>query len=125
MENRFGDRSRGVRIRERVDLWVDRFFSLCIEGVVLFLVWCLLQVFVMASFRIPSDSMEPGLTAGDCILVNKLVQGPRLFNLRKAFSVEDVKIYRMPGWGSIGRNDVVVINFMIIRMMSVDLLNII
>ncbi len=111
MESRFGGRSRGIRIRKQVDLWVGRFSSLCIGGVVLFLVWCLLQIFVFASFSIPSDSMEPGLTAGDRILVNKLVQGPRLFNLRKAFNGEETRIYRMPGWGSIERNDVVVFNF--------------
>lgn len=33
------------------------------------------------SFKIPSDSMEPALFAGDNILVNKWVMGGRLFDI--------------------------------------------
>ena len=31
--------------------------------------------------KIPSDSMEPSLLAGDCILVDKCSGGARLFNV--------------------------------------------
>lgn len=37
-----------------------------------------------ASFKIPSDSMEPALIAGDNILVNKWVMGGRLFDIWEA-----------------------------------------
>lgn len=43
-----------------------------------------LQVFVVTSFKIPSDSMEPSLLAGDYILVDKCSGGARLFNVLDA-----------------------------------------
>ena len=38
------------------------------------IIWLLLQIFVFASFAIPSDSMEPVLIPGDYVLVNKNVE---------------------------------------------------
>ena len=55
-----------------------------------------LQVFVVTSFKIPSDSMEPSLLAGDCILVDKCSGGARLFNVLDAVEKKEVKIQRMP-----------------------------
>ena len=74
-------------------------------------IWLLLQVFIFTSFRIPSDSMEPELEAGDCVLVNKLLIGPRLFNLSAAMKGEQVEIHRIPGLNSIQRNNILVFNF--------------
>ena len=71
----------------------------------------LLLVASIASFKIPSDSMEPALLAGDNILVNKCVMGGRLFNIGDALEDEEVNISRLPGWGKVKRNDVVVFNF--------------
>ena len=73
--------------------------------------WLLLQVSSIATFRIPTDSMEPALTAGDNILVNKWVMGARIFNLWDAAEGKDVKIRRLPAFGRIRRNDVLVFNF--------------
>lgn len=70
-----------------------------------------LQVFVFTSFKVPSKSMEPTLTPGDYILVDKCSTGARLFNLLKAVNGEEVEIYRVPGWRKIRRNDVLVFNF--------------
>lgn len=70
-----------------------------------------LQLFCFTSFKIPSDSMEPVLVAGDWIMVNKMVKGARLFNLWRALNSEEVKIYRIPGLGEFKRNDVLVFNF--------------
>ena len=44
------------------------------------IIWLLLQIFVFASFAIPSDSMEPVLIPGDYVLVNKMLKGPRIFS---------------------------------------------
>ena len=52
-------------------------FWLCI----IVALWFVVQVFVFASFKIPSDSMEPELTTGDNVLIYKPTIGPRLFNL--------------------------------------------
>lgn len=55
--------------------------------------------------------MEPTLKDGDCILVNKMIKGARLFNVFAALRNERVDIYRMPSLSNIKRNDVIVFNF--------------
>ena len=70
-----------------------------------------MQVFVVTSFSIPSDSMSPSILAGDCALVDKCSGGARIFNVLKALDSKDVNIYRMPGWRNFKRNDVLVFNF--------------
>ncbi len=59
----------------------NAWFYTKIVGIALVLA-IILRIFVFDSFKIPSDSMEPELLAGDVILVDKLVYGARLF---KAF----------------------------------------
>lgn len=71
----------------------------------------LLQVFCFTSFKIPSDSMEPALKDGDCILVNKMIGGARLFDVLATLRNEDVDIFRVPSLGDLKRNDVLVFNF--------------
>lgn len=73
--------------------------------------WFVAQVFLFASFKIPSDSMEPGLTTGDNILVWKPTIGPRIFNLFASMRNEQTEIYRIPGFKKIKRNDILVFNF--------------
>lgn len=70
-----------------------------------------MQVFVFSSFKIPSNSMEPELMAGDNILVFKPLIGPRLFNVPATLRNEQVDIYRVPGFRKIRRNDVLVFNY--------------
>ena len=50
----------------------------CVTGgsLLMMIIWLLLQIFVFASFAIPSDSMEPVLIPGDYVLVNKMLKGP-------------------------------------------------
>ena len=69
------------------------------------------QLFCFTSFKIPSNSMEPTLKAGDRILVNKMVMGARLFDVAAALEQKDVDIYRLPALGALNRNDVIVFNF--------------
>lgn len=77
----------------------------------LFLFLGILQLFCFTTFKIPTDSMEPELIAGDYIVVNKLVYGARLFNVFDAIEKRDVEIHRTWGVGEIKRNDVVVFNY--------------
>lgn len=71
-----------------------------------------LRVFLFASYKIPSPSMEPAILAGDFIIVNKLIPGPRImtnfFSLRKG---EKPVFKRLTGYRSVRRNDVLVFNF--------------
>lgn len=80
-------------------------------GCMAFVVFLLAQLFVATSFKIPSDSMEPSLLAGDYILVDKCSGGARLFDVWDAVEGKEVAIHRMPGWRDINRNDVLVFNF--------------
>jgi signal peptidase I len=52
-----------------------------------------------ASFRIPSNSMEPSILPGDNILVNKWVIGGRIFNVWKVAEGKDVNILDFLGSG--------------------------
>lgn len=80
-------------------------------GCLAILAWVFLQVFVFTSFKVPSDSMEPTLIAGDRILVDKCSTGARLFDLLGAVKGEEVEIHRMPDWRDFRRNDVLAFNF--------------
>lgn len=82
-------------------------FSLCM----MVTLWFVLQVFVFATFRIPSRSMEPELAISDHVLVLKPIIGPRIFNVFASIRKEQIKIFRIPGFKKIKRNDVLVFNF--------------
>ncbi|MDR1557077.1 MAG: signal peptidase I [Tannerellaceae bacterium] len=85
---------------------VNTFFGLS----VLLILWIVARVFFITSFKVPTGSMEPTVMPGDRVWVNKLIPGPRLFNLFAALRTEQVDIYRIPGVRKIKRNDVVVFN---------------
>lgn len=74
-------------------------------------IWVIIQVFFFASFRIPSDSMEPVLTTGDNILVFKPTIGARVFNVFASMRNEQTEIHRVSGVKRVKRNDVLVFNF--------------
>jgi len=65
------------------------------------------RVFLFASFKIPSSSMEPTLLPGDFIIANKLVPGPRIDWWP---GKKDDSTYRIRGLRSIKRNDIVIFN---------------
>lgn len=98
---------RTRQLKRIIKRMVNLLFCVC----VLFVVLMLLQLFVVTSFNIPSDSMEPTLQAGDQIVVDKMCRGARLFNISAALRGEDVTICRLPALGTLKRNDVLVFNF--------------
>ena len=91
--------------------YVDRLLNLLMGIGVLVLFWLLLQVTVVASFRIPTDSMQPTLLPGDNILVNKSIMGARIFNIWEAAEEKEVEIHRLPGLEKVKRNDVLVFHY--------------
>lgn len=85
----------------------------------------IIRTFLIEAFTIPSSSMEKTLLNGDYLFVSKLSYGPRIpmtplsipfvhssFMGKKSY-IESVKLpyYRLPGFGRVERNDVVVFNF--------------
>ena len=79
-----------------IDWYLNKILNLFLMVCGAALIWILLQVTCIATFKIPSDSMEPALLAGDNILVNKCVMGGRLFNVWDALGDKEVDIYRLP-----------------------------
>ena len=61
--------------------FIDKLLNLFLISCGLVVLWGGIQVTCIATFRIPSDSMEPALLVGDNILVNKWVMGGRIFNI--------------------------------------------
>lgn len=79
--------------------------------IILACAWLVMQIFFVTTFRIPSDSMEPVMEAGDVVVINKWIPGARLFDLAASMNGEQVEIHRMPGIRKVKRNDVLVFNF--------------
>lgn len=99
------------RLKQVIHNIIDKGLTLFCWAGVLLLLWGSLQILCFTTFKIPTDSMEPSLLAGDKIVVNKLIQGARLFDVFAALRNEDVAIYRTPSIGTLKRNDVLVFNF--------------
>ena len=91
--------------------YVDKVLTIVFYLCVLSVVWLFFQINTFATFRIPTDSMQPTLLPGDNVLVNKWRMGARIFNIWEAAKDKDVKIYRLPGLGKVKRNDVLVFHY--------------
>ncbi len=72
-----------------------------------------LRVFVVTSIiSIPSSSMEPAVLAGDRIIVNKQIPGPRVYKDIRQIRVDGkVQTKRFKGIRKVRRNDILVFNF--------------
>lgn len=71
----------------------------------------LLNVFFIATFTVPTDSMYPAIHAGDKVLVFKFMTGARLFDYADAAIGKGVNIKRTPRFLKFKRNDILVFNF--------------
>lgn len=100
-----------IKYTKRLKRWADRLLNCLVACGMTLILWMLLQLTSLASFRIPTDSMQPTLIPGDYILVEKWTMGARIFDLLDAAEGKEVKIRRLPGWGKLKRNDVLVFNF--------------
>ena len=99
------------KYRRIICRWADYALYACGAVCTLFLFWLLLQFSTVAHFVVPTGSMEPTLIPGDRILVNKWVMGARVFDVWDSMEGKEVEIHRLPGYGKIERNDVIVFNF--------------
>ena len=85
------------------------------------------NIYVFQNYQIPSSSLEKSLLVGDFLYVSKMSYGPRVPNTplsmplaQHTLPVLDCKSYiewpqwkykRVPGFGKVKRNDIVVFNF--------------
>ena len=62
---------------------IRKIFRTTFQGIIVLLISLvvafLLRIYLFASFKIPSQSMLPAIEAGENILVNKLIPGPRVY----------------------------------------------
>jgi signal peptidase I len=71
-----------------------------------------MRVFLLCSFKVPSDSMHPAIQGGDFIVVNKQIPGPRVYpRFPKARINGKALTKRFRGIRAVRRNDVLVFNF--------------
>lgn len=94
-----------IELRKRFSQLVSASFVCCVMLTIL----VLSRVFLFATFKIPSSSMQPTLMTGDYILVSKWYWGPRFYNFVKPIT-KSSEILRLPGLHDICLNDVLVFN---------------
>jgi signal peptidase I len=106
--------------KSKVKEWGDSFLFALIAALVI-------RTYVFEPFQIPTGSMEKTLVVGDFLFVNKLAYGPKVpvtpvsfplvhntvpwVNIRSYIGVESLSYTRLPGFGKVKRNDVVVFNY--------------
>ena len=100
--------------------WGDSiWFALIAAGII--------RTYVFEPFQIPTGSMEKTLLVGDFLFVNKLAYGSKVpvtplsyplvhntvpwINIKSYTTLEKGSYYRLPGFGDVNRNDVVVFNY--------------
>jgi len=87
----------------------------------------IIRTYVFEAYTIPTGSMEKSLLIGDFLFVSKVAYGPKspqtplaipfvhhtipILNSKSYTEILTLPYLRLPGFGSIERNDVVVFNF--------------
>lgn len=74
------------------------------------LLYCAGRVFLLDSFIVGGDSMEPVLHRGQKVYVNKMLLGPRIYT-DYDFSSPDMHCFRIRGFRSMRPGDVAVFNY--------------
>lgn len=76
-----------------------------------FIMALIFRLFFISSFKIPTESMQPTVIAGDFVLISKQTPGPRFItNFFSMGKSENPKIIRLIGLSTIRRNDILVFN---------------
>jgi signal peptidase I len=116
----FGFRGDKIGKRSKFKEWGDSIvFALVAASII--------RSYVFEPFQIPTGSMEKTLLVGDFLFVNKLAYGPKVpntplsfplvhntipfLNIRSYSTIETCPYLRLPGFGHVNRNDVMVFNY--------------
>lgn len=113
-------RSKRIGKKSAIKEWGDSIiFALVAASII--------RTYVFEPFQIPTGSMEKTLLVGDFLFVNKLAYGPKVpvtplsfplvhntipwINVKSYLGIETSNYYRLPGFGKVNRNDVMVFNY--------------
>lgn len=113
-------RSKRIGKKSAIKEWGDSIiFALVAASII--------RTYVFEPFQIPTGSMEKTLLVGDFLFVNKLAYGPKVpvtplsfplvhntipwINVKSYLGIETCNYYRLPGFGKVNRNDVMVFNY--------------
>ncbi len=115
----FWKKSKNPAVRSVMSWWMPSFFAL----VAVYFV----NIYIFQNYQIPSSSLEKSLLVGDFLYVSKMSYGPRVPNtpflcrwhnirclssiLNRISSTAQWKYKRVPGFGKVKLNDIVVFNF--------------
>lgn len=84
------------------------FWKIIVVVAIIILLKFSIQIFALATFRVPSDSMYPAIESKQRVFVNKAAYGARLFNPCK--TIYHGNIFRLTGYNDPLRNDIIVFN---------------
>ncbi|MNJ84839.1 Signal peptidase I [compost metagenome] len=113
-------RSKRIGKKSAIKEWGDSIvFALVAASII--------RTYVFEPFQIPTGSMEKTLLVGDFLFVNKLSYGAKVpvtplsfplvhntipwINVKSYLTIETSNYYRLPGFGNVQRNDVMVFNY--------------
>lgn len=113
-------RSKRIGKKSAIKEWGDSIvFALVAASII--------RTYVFEPFQIPTGSMEKTLLVGDFLFVNKLSYGAKVpvtplsfplvhntipwINVKSYLTIETSNYYRLPGFGDVQRNDVMVFNY--------------
>ncbi|MGV3611188.1 MAG: S26 family signal peptidase [Fluviicola sp.] len=113
-------RSKRIGKKSAIKEWGDSIiFALVAASII--------RTYVFEPFQIPTGSMEKTLLVGDFLFVNKLAYGPKVpvtpfsfplvhntipwINVKSYLGIETSRYHRLPGFGTVIRNDVMVFNY--------------
>jgi signal peptidase I len=72
--------------------------------------YVVLLVVVFDTFHTPTSSMTPTIAQNSHGVINKLKLGGRIFDIAAAANEEKFEIHRLPGYGHLQKNDIIIFN---------------